>query len=504
MSKLAVISVSDKSNVVEFAKELINQDYKIISTGGTAKVLQENNIDIIYISDFTGFPECLDGRVKTLNPKIYAGILAQRDNAEHMQTLQDLEINTIDLLAVNLYPFKKALENNLSEEDCIENIDIGGPTMIRAAAKNFKDVTVVTNPEDYSQVISRMKNNTLDLEFRKLLAYKVFEHTSHYDTLIASFLKPKDIIFPETLTLTYEKSSSLRYGENPHQSSCFYKKVASNSLSNAKQLHGKELSFNNINDTNAAIELLKEFDEKPTVVAVKHTNPCGVACDDDLLTAYNKAYSSDPVSIFGGIVAINRQVTKEVAQEMAKIFLEVIVAPSFSDEAIEVLTKKKNIRLLELNLDNYSYGYDIKDISGDLLIQEKNNGTSFDNFECVTKTNAKECYDDLVFANKIVKHVKSNAIVLVKNNQTIGIGPGQTNRVIALDIALKYAGDRAENSVLASDAFFPFSDSIEKAAKHKIKAVIQPGGSIKDQDSIDECDKNGITMIFTKKRHFKH
>ncbi len=514
MIKRAVISVSDKTGIVELARQLENLGVEIISTGGTAKALSDAGIKVTGISEVTGFPECLDGRVKTLHPGIHAGILAMRSNPEHMKSLEELGIKPIDMVVINLYPFKQTIQKeNVKLEEAIENIDIGGPTMLRAAAKNYQDVVVVVDPADYTAVCEEIKaTGDVSLKTRFRLAYKVFEHTSHYDTLIANYLRSNlgEDIFPETLSLTFEKVQDLRYGENPHQKAAFYKEVGKNAgcLTSAVQLHGKELSYNNINDANGAIELLKEFD-RPTAVAVKHANPCGVASADNIYEAYIRAYEADPVSIFGGIVALNREVDARTAEEINKIFLEIVIAPSYTEEALEILKKKKNIRILKL--ENITAGvpagsYDMKKVAGGLLVQTYDDKLlNMEDIKYVTVARpSKEEMEDLIFAMKVVKHTKSNGIVLAKGQQTIGVGPGQTNRVMAARIAIEYAGERAKGAVLASDAFFPFSDCVEAAAKAGIKAIIQPGGSIRDQESIDACNAHGIAMIFTGMRHFRH
>ncbi len=514
MAKRALISVSDKSGVVEFAKELVDLGFEIISTGGTAKALTEAGLNVIAVSDITGFPECLDGRVKTLHPKIHAGILAMRSNEEHMEQIKELGVDTIDVVAINLYPFKETImKDGVTLAEAIENIDIGGPTMIRAAAKNYQDVAVVVDPADYQKVIDEYKANgevSKDTKFE--LAYKVFEHTASYDTLISTYLR-KQIgkeLFPKNLSLTYEKVQDMRYGENPHQLGVFYKELGKveGTLAAAKQLHGKELSYNNINDANGALELVKEFDE-PTVVASKHANPCGVGSGDDIYQAYMRAYEGDPVSIFGGIIAANREIDAKTAEEMSKIFLEIIIAPSFSAEALEILSRKKNIRLLELPTISQKMSvndFDMKRVMGGLLVQQRD-VELFDeeNWKVVTdKAPTAQEIEDMKFAWKVVKHTKSNGIAVAKNNMSLGQGPGQTNRVMAARIALDYAGERAKGAVLASDAFFPFPDCVEEAAKAGITAIIQPGGSVNDQLSIDECNKHGIAMVFVGMRHFKH
>ncbi len=514
MIKRALISVSDKTGIVEFAKALDSKGIEIISTGGTARTLSDAGIKVTNISDVTGFPECLDGRVKTLHPNVHAGILAMRSNPKHMEQLDKLGIKTIDMVVINLYPFKQTiLKDNVQLGEAIENIDIGGPTMLRAAAKNYQDVVVIVDPDDYSTVLEELeRNGEISLKTKFRLAYKVFEHTSHYDTLIANYLRSRleEKVFPQTLSLTFEKVQDMRYGENPHQQAVFYREVGSftGCITSAKQLHGKELSYNNINDANGAIELLKEFDE-PTVVAVKHANPCGVASAENIYEAYIKAYEADPVSIFGGIIAANREIDARTAEEINKIFVEIVIAPSYTKEALEILCSKKNIRILQL--ENISSKipagtYDMRKVAGGLLVQEYNDKLmDMDNIKYVTdrKPSAEEL-EDLIFAMKVVKHTKSNGIVVAKGKQTLGVGPGQTNRIMAAKIAIEYAGERSKGAVMASDAFFPFPDCVEAAAKAGITAIVQPGGSIRDQESIDACNKYGISMIFTGMRHFKH
>lgn len=512
--KRALLSVSDKTGLVEFARELQKGGVELVSTGGTAKALQEAGLKVINVSDVTGFPECLDGRVKTLHPKIHGGLLAIRSNPDHMKQIGDLGIEPIDLVVINLYPFKQTImKDHVELEEAIENIDIGGPTMLRAAAKNYQDVAVVVDPKDYQVVLDEFKAmGTVSLKTKFKLAYKVFEHTSSYDTLIAHYLRGKlgEEFFPENLTLTFEKAQDMRYGENPHQKAVFYKESGKNkgTLTDAKQLHGKELSYNNINDANGALELLKEFEE-PTVVAVKHANPCGVGSGKDIYEAYMKAYDADPVSIYGGIIAANREIDGATAGELNKIFVEIIIAPSYTKEAIEILGTKKNIRIMQL--DDISakipHGtYDMKKVAGGLLLQSYNSELlNPSEMKCVTEVQpSPEQLEDMIFMMKVVKHTKSNGIAIGKNKQTLGVGPGQTNRVTAVRIAMEYGGERANGAVLASDAFFPFADNIEVAAKAGIKAIIQPGGSVRDEEVIEACDKHGITMVFTGIRHFKH
>ncbi len=514
MIKRALISVSDKTGIVEFAKELENLGIEIISTGGTAKALSDAGIKVINVSDVTGFPECLDGRVKTLHPMIHAGILAIRDNSEHMKQLEKLKVDTIDVIVINLYPFKKTiLKDKVELSEAIENIDIGGPTMIRAAAKNYQDVAVIVDPADYKTVLDEINaTKEVSKKTKFKLAYKVFEHTSNYDTMIAKYLKDQldEVFFPETYSMTFEKVQDLRYGENPHQKAVFYKEVGENKgcITGAVQLHGKELSYNNINDANGALDLIKEFDE-PTIVAVKHANPCGVGSADNILDAYKKAYDSDPVSIFGGIIASNTEIDEATASEINKIFVEIVIAPGFSKKALEILESKKNIRVMELpsiSVKMPENTYDMKKVAGGLLVQNYNNElVNFEEIKCVTDNKpTAEQMEDLIFAWKVVKHTKSNAIVIAKEGMTIGVGPGQTNRIMSTRIAIDYAKERAEGSSMASDAYFPFPDCVEAAAKAGIKAIIQPGGSINDQKSIDECNKFGIAMLFTGMRHFKH
>ncbi|WP_317368712.1 bifunctional phosphoribosylaminoimidazolecarboxamide formyltransferase/IMP cyclohydrolase [uncultured Tyzzerella sp.] len=515
----ALISVSDKTGIVDFSKQLEDLNIEIISTGGTYNLLKENGIKVTNISDVTGYPECLDGRVKTLHPNIHAGILAIRDNKEHMEQIEKLNISLIDIVVVNLYPFKQTiLKENVSLEEAIENIDIGGPSMLRAAAKNYQDVSVITSNEDYNKVLEELKTNgKVSKETNFYLSAKVFSHTAHYDTLIANYMKEKANLpkYDDTITMTFEKVQDMRYGENPHQMACFYKEIGHNKgmLTNFKQLHGKEMSFNNVNDTNGALDLLKEFDE-PTIVACKHSNPCGVASASSIYDAYVKAYNADPTSIFGGIVVSNREIDEKTALEMNKIFLEVILAPSFTKEALDVLTKKANIRLLTLdNIDKKQpvTAFDIKKVSGGILVQDINNALlSQDELKVVTKRKPTDKeMEDLIFTWKIVKYAKSNGIALGKNKQSIGIGNGQVNRIWATRQAIEHGQemidkDVIKDSVLASDAFFPFDDCVREAIKNGVTAIIQPGGSIRDEDSIKLCDEHNIAMVFTNIRHFKH
>lgn len=509
----ALLSVSDKTGIVEFARELENLGVTIISTGGTHKKLEESGIAVTGISDVTGFPECLDGRVKTLHPAVHGGILAMRDKPEHMKQLADLGIETIDIVAINLYPFKETiLKPGVTLEDAIENIDIGGPTMLRSAAKNHKDVVVICDPADYETVIDELKKNkTVSYDTKYRLALKVFQHTAAYDAMISDYLRKQiGAELPDNLTMTFEKVQELRYGENPHQKASYYKEIqpADGSLVKAQQLHGKELSFNNINDTNGALAALREFSE-PTVVAVKHANPCGVGTGRDIYTAYKRAYDCDPTSIFGGIVAANRPIDKATAEEINKIFIEIVIAPDFTDEAMEILTQKKNIRLLKLpDIENKEAAgeIDIKKVSGGLLVQGVDDILFDENALNVVTDRAptEKEMEDLRLAMKVVKHIKSNGIVIAKDQATVGIGPGQVNRIWAVENAIRQANTSLEGSVLASDAFFPFDDCVTAAAKAGVAAIIQPGGSIRDQESIDKANELGIAMVFCGIRHFKH
>jgi len=513
MKKRALISVSDKNGVERIAMSLHMKGVEIISTGGTAKLLKDSGIPVIGISDITNFPECLDGRVKTLHPAVHGGLLALRDNKAHMDHINELGIAPIDYVIVNLYPFKKTIrKEGVTIEEAIENIDIGGPSMLRSAAKNYKHVIVIVDPSDYDRLIQSLdENDDIPYEFRAYLAAKVFEHTAHYDALICEYLRNYHEIagFPSLLTLAFEKAEDLRYGENPHQIAALYKDSLNvdGALTKYRQLHGKQMSFNNINDANTAIELLREFDE-PTAVAIKHANPCGVGSGTSICEAFRKAYEADKVSIFGGIVALNRQMDFETADMLTEIFIEVVIAPSFTDDALKLLTQKKNIRLLELPgvETKLKSNTDVKRIAGGLLIQTSDDKLLDDEkLEVVTYRNpTEEENNDLLFAWKVVKHVKSNAIVIAKNKQTLGIGTGQMNRIWAVENALKSAKDKTIGAVMSSDAFFPFDDCVKTAALAGISAIIQPGGSIKDKDSVDACDRSGIAMIFTGIRHFKH
>jgi phosphoribosylaminoimidazolecarboxamide formyltransferase/IMP cyclohydrolase len=513
MKKRALISVSDKTGIVELAKRLVKQGFEIISTGGTAKVLTEAGIEVIGISDITGFPECLDGRVKTLHPHIHGGLLAIRDNPEHMELLDKLNINTIDFVVVNLYPFRETIQNiSTSLEEAIENIDIGGPSMLRAAAKNYKYVNVLVDPSDYESVLQELEEKGCTSESTRFkLAAKVFSYTASYDCLIGNYLWERAGLeeYPRLFTRTFEKQQDLRYGENPHQTAAYYRELVntSGSLTAAVQLNGKELSYCNINDLNGALQTVLEFEE-PAAVAVKHANPCGIGVGSSIYEAYLKAYKADPVSIFGGIIALNRTVDIKTAEEINKIFIEIVIAPAYEAEALEILKRKKNLRILELKdmLQKKQGQLQLKSVSGGLLVQEVNS-KDFEMSDLKAVTNRKPTEEEmknLIFAWKAVKHVKSNAIVVAKDNRTLGIGPGQTNRIWAAEMSLERAGQEAKGAVLASDAFFPFPDVVEAAARAGITAIIQPGGSLNDQASIDECNKHDIAMVFTGMRHFEH
>jgi len=506
----ALISVSNKDGIVEFAKELVTLGYEIISTGGTKKTLEENGVKTIGISEITDFPEIMDGRVKTLHPKVHGALLCVRDNPSHVKQLEELNIQYIDLVCVNLYPFKQTLlKEGVTHEEIIENIDIGGPSMLRSASKNYKFIPVLVDPKDYSKVIKELKENgETSLHTREMLAAKVFRHTASYDAIIAEYLTEKtQEKFPESFTITYDKVQNLRYGENPHQAAAFYKSADPKySIANAKQLHGKELSYNNIQDANACIEVLKDFDE-PCAVGMKHMNPCGVGIGATIDQAWDKAYEADSTSIFGGIVAFNGEVEEVTAKKLAKIFLEIIIAPKFSDKAFEILSQKKNIRLLQLDTSlAVNSKLKVTNVNDGLLVQDMDlkKITEADLTFPTKRKPTKEELEQLLFAWKVVKHVKSNAIVLAKDNMTIGVGAGQMNRVGAAKIALEQAKEKAKGSVMSSDAYFPMPDTVEAAIAAGVTAIIQPGGSIKDQLSIDVCDEHNIAMVYTGVRHFKH
>ncbi|GFO72382.1 phosphoribosylaminoimidazolecarboxamide formyltransferase/IMP cyclohydrolase [Bathymodiolus japonicus methanotrophic gill symbiont] len=512
----ALISVSNKTGVLDFCRELDQLGIELLSTGGTARLLAENNINVTEVSDYTGFPEMMGGRVKTLHPKIHGGILGRRGVDD--QVMADSGIKPIDMVVVNLYPF----EETVARPDCdlataIENIDIGGPSMIRGAAKNHKDVTIVVDPADYAAILNELRDNDRQLarQTRFNLALKSFEHTANYDTAISLYLaKVNQQEFPATLNLQFNKIQSMRYGENPHQNAAFYKEKSpiSGTIAAAKQLQGKELSYNNIADTDAALECVKSFEDKPTCVIVKHANPCGVAQADSILDAYDLAYATDPTSSFGGIIAFNRELDEATATEIIKRqFVEVIIAPTISPAALQVLSAKQNVRVLECGLWNSGNepGLDYKRVSGGLLVQDKDHGMiSAAEVKVVSKRAPTEQeLSDLLFAWKVAKFVKSNAIVYCKGGRTIGVGAGQMSRVYSARIAGIKAADEGltvPGSVMASDAFFPFRDGLDAAAEAGITAVIQPGGSMRDNEVIDAANEHNIAMVFTGMRHFKH
>ncbi|MBS5982086.1 bifunctional phosphoribosylaminoimidazolecarboxamide formyltransferase/IMP cyclohydrolase [Clostridium butyricum] len=502
MKKRALISVFDKDGVLDFAKFLVSKDVEIVSTGGTYRYLKENGIDVIEINEVTNFPEMLDGRVKTLHPLVHAGILAIRDDEEHMNTLKERNIHTIDYVVVNLYPFFEKVKEDLTFEEKVEFIDIGGPTMLRAAAKNFQDVVVISNKNDYAKVMEEInEHNEVSYKFKKKLAGKVFNLMSAYDAAISNFMLADDEEeYPEYLSVSYKRMQSLRYGENSHQSAAVYSStILDGAMNTFETLNGKELSYNNFKDVDIAWKCANEFDE-PACCALKHNTPCGVAVGNDSYEAYMKAYEVDPTSIFGGIIGFNRKVDKKTAEEMVKIFLEVVAAPDYDDDALEVLKSKKNLRVLKFNNVPKAEKYMVT-VDGAMLVQEEDRKL-VDEIKVVTeKAPTDEEMKDLLFGMKVVKYVKSNAIVTAHNGVAVGIGGGQVNRIWPTEDALK-RGKGA--TILASDAFFPFRDVVDEAAKYGIKAIVQPGGSMRDQESIDACNEHGIAMIFTGYRHFKH
>lgn len=507
----ALVSVSDKRGVVEFCQNLRRLGWEIIATGGTQKLLEDSGVSTIGISDVTGFPEICDGRVKTLHPKVHGGLLARRDDESHLKALRDNSIEFIDMVCVNLYPFRQTIAKpDVKMEDAIENIDIGGPSMLRSAAKNYRDVTVVCDPEDYNRIISEIEETgNTTAKTRLELSAKAYTHTAEYDMCIATYMR-RAAELNEKLFASFDLVQSLRYGENPHQTAKFYasEERVPYSLATARQLNGKEMSYNNIQDANAALNIVREFSE-PFAVGLKHMNPCGAAIGADIVEAWTKAYEADKVSIFGGIVAVNREVTKEVAELMKPIFLEIIMAPSFTPEALEVLCTKKNLRLLEVDMGELSKPQtQYVSVNGGLLVQQLDTETKEVVADmCVTdrKPTAKEL-EDMNFGWRIVKHVKSNAIVAVKDGHTVGVGAGQMNRVGSAEIALKQAKAAGFTSglVLASDGFFPFDDTVTLAEQYGVTALVQPGGSVRDEDSVKRANEFGMTMLVTGMRHFKH
>lgn len=514
----ALISVSDKTGVVEFAKGLVALGWEILSTSGTMKLLKESGVPVTSVSDVTGFPEICDGRVKTLHPKIHGALLARRDIPEHMKELKDNDIETIDLVCVNLYPFRETIAKpNVTMEDAVEHIDIGGPSMLRSAAKNWESVTVVCNPADYGTILSEIKaDGNTTRETRLKLSAKAYTHTAEYDMAISTYMRAQAGL-PEKLFLEYDLKQELRYGENPHQEAKFFASTVKEpfSLATAEQLNGKELSYNNIQDANATLNIAREFDE-PFCVGVKHMNPCGSATGKTIAEAWKKAYEADKTSIFGGIVAANREIDLETAQMLKPIFLEIVMAPSFAPDALELLCTKKNLRVLKVDMskDN-TVRKQYVSMNGGMLVQDRDINTKpVAADQCVTELKPTvEQLADMEFAWKIVKHVKSNAIVVAKDGMTYGVGAGQMNRIGSAEIALKQAQNTlkeegkdimTEGLVLASDGFFPFNDCVALAAEYGIKAIVQPGGSIRDEDSIKLANEKGITMLFTGERHFKH
>lgn len=509
--KRALISVTDKTGVVEFARKLNEYGYEIISTGNTFKKLHENGVNVIQVEDVTGFPEILDGRVKTLNPYVHGGILFKRDDKNHVDTVKNHNINSIDMVVVSLYDFEGAIRSGKSHEDIVENIDIGGPSMIRSAAKNYRDVTVVVDIDDYPMIIEKLSSGEIDIDTKKRLAYKAFSTTARYDAIISSYFAGEvGDTYPEILNLTFEKDTELRYGENSHQKGFLYSQPnAKNPILRYEQLNGKELSFNNINDLYGCLEFMREFkdDEKVCAVAIKHANACGVGLGEDSYEAYMKCFEADKVSIFGGIVGITSKVDVKTAKELSNIFLEIVVAYDFDDDALDILKTKKNLRVLKLEkIEDSKQPFDIKYLDGKLLLQDRDIIKN-EQRKVVTKVSpTDDMLKDMDFGMKVVKNLKSNAIAIVKNGQTLAVGCGQTSRIWALKNAIENNKDikSFEGAVLASDAFFPFDDCVRLAAEYGIKGVIQPGGSIKDQDSIDACDELNMAMVVTGIRHFKH
>lgn len=507
----ALISVSDKTGIVDFAKALKDLGWELIATGGTLKTLRNSGLTVTDIQDVTGFPEICEGRVKTLHPKVHGALLARRDKDQHMAQIAQNDITPIDMVCVNLYPFEATIAKpEVTMEEAIENIDIGGPSMLRSAAKNFRDVTVVCDPDDYPEVLGEITiNGNTQFETRLKLSAKAYTHTALYDSRIAEYMR-KAAGLPEKIFLTFDEVQTLRYGENPHQKAAFYRDNSNSAFSVAfsTQLQGKELSYNNIQDANAALSIVREFCT-PFCVALKHMNPCGAAEGENILQAWTRAYEADKVSIYGGIVALNRPVTKELALQMKPIFLEIVMAPKFEPDALEILSAKKNLRLLEVDMTNTAAGAkSYVGITGGMLVQDSDlECVTLSDDMCVTKRKPtpKEL-KDLNFAWKIVKHVKSNAIVVAKDEATAGVGAGQMNRVGSAEIALNQARNAGitENLVLASDGFLPFGDTVELAANYGVTAIVQPGGSIRDEDSIRMADEKGISMLFTGMRHFKH
>jgi len=513
---IAFISVSDRTGVQEFALNLAELGYDIYSTGGTQRHLAEAGLTVHNIESLTGFPEILGGRIKSIHPILYGGVLARRDVPEHMDDLRRSEIPPIDLVCVNLYPFVQTVASGASLDECLEQIDIGGPAIIRAAAKNYPFVLVLVDPNDYAEALDALRMNGVSPEFRRRLAEKAFQHTAHYDTAIVQYLhgelvepmRGDEPQFPERMTIALDKALELRYGENPHQRAALYQEervgLPLGGIVAARQLHGKELSYNNILDADAAWAAVQDFRE-PTAVIVKHNSPCGIACHEDVAEAYRRALASDPVSAYGGIVAFNRPVTAEAVREMVKTFYEIVIAPEFEDEALALFRRKRDLRVLQASPAGAA-GLEYRRVSGGLLVQE---GDCYADDETELRVVTKRAptaveLADLRFAWKAVKHVKSNAIVIARGGATVGIGAGQPNRPNSVHLALRQAGERGRGAVLASDGFFPFPDNVELAAQGGVTAVIQPGGSIRDEESIKASDAHGMAMVFTGVRHFRH
>jgi phosphoribosylaminoimidazolecarboxamide formyltransferase/IMP cyclohydrolase len=508
--KRALISVTDKTGVVDFAKELSSLGYQIVSTGNTFRVLKEKVENVIQIDDVTKFPEILDGRVKTLNPMIHGGILYKRDNKDHVDTIKEHNIEPIDIVVVNLYDFEGTLKAGKNHDEIIENIDIGGPSMIRSAAKNYKDVAVVVDINDYEYIIDKLKKDDLTVEDRKNLAYKAFSTTGRYDSLISNyFAEEVGDKYPNILNMSFQREHKLRYGENPHQNGLLYSdSSAKNPILNYEQLNGKEISYNNLNDLHGCLEVMREFKDSDEIVAVaiKHANSCGVGLGKNPFEAYTKCYEADPVSIFGGIVGITSTVDKATAEKLHEIFLEIVVAYDYESEALEILNQKKNLRVLKIDkIEDSLQPFEMKYLDGKLLVQDKND-VLFEKMEVVTEVKPSDReLKDMEFAMKIAKNLKSNAIAVVKDGQTLALGCGQTSRIWALKNALENNNEKDfTGAVLASDAYFPFDDCVALAHEYGITSVVQPGGSIRDKDSIEACDKYKMSMVFTGIRHFKH
>ena len=511
MNKRALVSVSNKTGLVDFVKGLQAAGWEIIATGGTQKLLEESGVKTIGISEVTGFPEICDGRVKTLHPKVHGGLLARRDEPSHLQALEENGISFIDLVCVNLYPFRETIaKEGVSMADAIENIDIGGPSMLRSAAKNYNDVTVVCDPADYNTILAEINaTGNTTLETRLQLSAKAYTHTAQYDACIATYMREKAGL-NEKLFLEFDLKQGLRYGENPHQSAKFYAatKAIPFSLATGKQLQGKEMSYNNIQDANAALNIARDF-EQPFCVALKHMNPCGAAVAATIEEAWQKAYEADTVSIYGGIVICNRTITKEIALGMKPIFLEIVIAPDFTDDAMEIFATKKNLRVIQVDMTKSTEAIDqYVSVNGGLLVQHLDTQIETITADmCATKVQPDEAtLADMQFGWNIVKHVKSNAIVVVKNGQTLGVGAGQMNRVGSAEIAMKqaHAAGVTEGLILASDGFLPFDDTVALAAQYGVTAIVQPGGSIRDNDCVTKADELGICMLMTGTRHFKH